>query len=45
MNEDKIKIINEKNSVKTLGICVRPSLRCNDEFEYMKQKMKDSIKS
>ena len=37
-------MINVKHSVKTLGVHVSPSLSWNDEFEYVKEKMKSSIK-
>ena len=33
-----------ENSAKLLGVCISPSLNCRDEFEYVKQKMKVSIK-
>ena len=33
-----------KNSVKTLGVYVSPSLSWKDEFEYENNKMKSSIK-
>ena len=36
INEKKIKIIEVKNSVKTLGVCETPSLNWRDEFEYVK---------
>ena len=44
INGIKIKMINVKHSVKTLGVHVSPSLSWNDEFEYVKEKMKSSIK-
>ena len=37
-------MINVKNSVKTLGVHVCPSLSWKDEFERVKNKMKSSIK-
>jgi hypothetical protein len=44
INGIKIRMINVKHSVKTLGVHVSPSLSWKDEFEYVKQKMKSSIK-
>ena len=44
INEETIRMINVKNSVKTLSVCISPSLSWKDEFEYVKQKMKSSIK-
>ena len=44
INGKKIRMINVKYSVKTLGVHISPSLSWKDEFEYVKQKMKSSIK-
>ena len=43
-NEKKIKMINVKNSVKTLGVQMSLSLSWIYEFEHVKNKMKSSIK-
>ena len=45
INEEKIKTIEVKNNLKTLKVCVSPNLTWRDEFEYVKQKIKVSIKS
>ena len=44
INGENIRMINVKHSVKTLGVHISPSLSWKDEFEYVKQKMKSSIK-
>ena len=44
INEEKIKIIDARTSVKTLGVHISPSLNWRDEFEYVKQKMMVSVK-
>ena len=43
MNEEKIKIINVRNSATTLRVYVIPSLSWKHEFEHVKQKIKGSI--
>ena len=45
INGVDVKCITVFNSVKTLGVCVSPSLSWNDEFEHVKLKFKSSIKS
>ena len=39
-NEEKIKTVSVRNSEKTLGVYVSPSLSWKDEFEYTKQKLR-----
>ena len=45
INEVKIKRTNARDSVKTLGAHVSTSLSWKDEFEHVKQKMKNYIKT
>ena len=45
INDEVIKWINMRNSVKTLGVYVSKRLSKNDEFVYAKKKMKNLLKS
>ena len=44
INEEKIKILNVRNSVKKLGDYASASLSWKDEFDHVKQNIKSSIK-
>ena len=44
INEEKIKIIEVRTSVETLGTHISPSLNYRDEFEHVKQKMEVYMK-
>ena len=44
INEEKIRMINIRNSVNKLGVHISPSLRWIDEHEHVEQKIKNSIK-
>ena len=39
INEEKIRMINVRNSIKTLRMCIIPSLRWIDEHEHAERKM------
>ena len=44
ISEEKIRMINVRNSIKTLGMCIIPSLRWINEHECVERNMKSSIK-
>ena len=44
VNGVNVNYINVFNSVKTLGVCISPSLSWNDAFELVKLNLKRSIK-
>ena len=44
LKEEVIKQIKVHDSVKTLGVCVNPQLNWNVQFEYVKNKMQNTVR-